>query len=57
MEEEIDRTEKISDMNMNNHYINSQIAYTIKTRVHMYSIYYMLRNEMCTQCSGLGMYT
>ena len=38
MEEEIDRTEKISYMKINNHY-NSQIAYTIK-RVHMYSIYY-----------------
>ena len=38
MEEEIDRTEKRSYRKINNHYINSQIAYTPKnkgTHVHV----------------------
>ena len=56
MEEEIDRTEKISYRKINNHYINSQIAYTIKQGYTCIVLYCMLCNEMCTQCSGLGMY-
>ena len=52
MEEEIDRTQKISYMKINNHYINSQIAYTIKQGYTC--IVYITRFAMTCALNAVG---